>query len=332
MTTHETVNLTDPDLTRHPSQAYAVIREQGTLASAEVPGVGQVWVVARYDDVKTVLSDPRVVKNPANVPDVEVHDLSRALHAAMGISEEYRPYFTSTLTQLDAPEHTRLRKLVSRAFTARRITALRPRVERIAEDLLDELPGHAENGVVDLLKHFAYPLPVTVIGELVGVPRSDRAMWKELSGSLLTTMSSGGERGEDGDINHALRRIIDYCHELIERRRQEPTNDLTTALVQAQEEDGDRLTTVEMVQLIFALVSAGHETTANLIGNGTVALLTHSDQRAKLLHDPALVPGPCTRCCAGAACSPWPARSTPARTWTSTAPSFARVRRSSPRW
>ncbi|QVQ54407.1 cytochrome P450 [Spiractinospora alimapuensis] len=287
MTTHSTVNLTDPELARSPARSHATIRESAPIARAEIPGVGQVWLVSRYEDVKAVLSDSRFVRNPDNVPGMKANNLTQAFRQHSGINEEFAVYTSSSLTQLDAPEHSRLRKLVSRAFTARRIAALRPSVERIAEDLLDALPSHAENGVVDLLAHFAYPLPVTVIGELIGVPHRDRAVWKERSGAVLTTISGGADPTV---INEALGNLIDYAQDMIEQRRREPRDDLTSALVQAQEKDGDRLSTTEMVTLIFTLVFAGHETTATLIGNGTVALLSHPDQRAKLQRDPALLP------------------------------------------
>ncbi|WP_182900757.1 cytochrome P450 [Microbispora sp. H10830] len=277
------VNLFDADLVRDPFGGYSHLREQAPMVRGSFPGLDSpVWLVTRYDDVKTVLSDRRFVNNPANVPGASVHNIREQLIEARGIPREYAAYILDSVLDSDGDDHLRLRRLVSRAFTARRVAELRPRVEQITEDLLDRLPGHAENGVADLIEHFAYPLPITVICELVGIPEEDRPLWREWGRGLVSL--------EPGAVAEPLRHMVTYIQELIARRRAEPAGDLLTGLIRAHDEDGDRLTDTEMVTMVLTLVLAGHETTAHLIGNGTTALLTHPDQLAALRADPGLLP------------------------------------------
>ncbi|WP_214415312.1 cytochrome P450 family protein [Sphaerisporangium fuscum] len=277
------VNLMDPEFMKDPFGTYSRLREQAPLVRASFFGRGTpIWIATRYDDVKTVLSDSRFVNNPAHVPGLEVENIRDRELKARGIPEEYGKYILDSILDADGADHLRLRKLVSRTFTARRVGELRPRVEEITEGLLDRLPGLAENGVVDLIEHFAYPLPITVICELVGIPEDDRPQWREWGKALVTLESDG--------MADALREMIAHIHDLIGRRRAAPTDDLLTGLIRTHDEDGDRLSDTEMVTLVLTLVLAGHETTAHLIGNGTAALLTHPDQLALLKGDPAMTP------------------------------------------
>ncbi|MEV7012573.1 cytochrome P450 [Streptosporangium sp. NPDC051022] len=277
------VSLMDPELLRDPFGGYARIRERAPL----VPGIlfdatTRIWLATRYDDVKRVLSDPRFVNNPASVPGLDVGNIREKGLEVRGVPPEYAPYVLDSVLDADGADHIRLRKLVSRAFTARRVAELRPRVEEITDDLLDRLGDRAVDGVVDLIEHFAYPLPITVICELVGIPEEDRPLWRDWSRSLTTL--------ETGNLATALGGIIAYVGELIGRRRAAPADDLLSGLIRAHDEDGDRLGDTEMVTMVLTLVLAGHETTAHLIGNGTAALLTHPDQLALLRSDPALTP------------------------------------------
>ncbi|MGW5263944.1 cytochrome P450 family protein [Microbispora sp. NPDC004025] len=281
--TTEPVNLFDADLARDPFEGFSRLREQAPMVRGSFPGLGSpVWLVTRYDDVKTVLGDRRFVNNPASVPGADVGNIREALIEARGIPPEYAVYLLDSILDSDGDDHLRLRRLVSRAFTARRVAELRPRVEEITEDLLDRLPGHAEDGVADLIEHFAYPLPITVICELVGIPEEDRPRWREWGKGLVSL--------EPGAMAEPLRHMVTYIRELIARRRAEPAGDLLTGLIRAHDEDGDRLSDTELVTMVLTLVLAGHETTAHLIGNGTAALLTHPDQLAALRADPGLLP------------------------------------------
>ena len=172
-------------------------------------------------------------------------------------------YLADSILDADGADHTRLRKLVSRAFTVRRVAELRPRVEAIT-------PAAAATGSATAgrphVAEFAYPLPITVICELVGVPEADRPSWREWGAAL----DHDGPRARPGrGARHGRPR-----QDLIARRRGSPGDDLITGLVQAQDEDGDQLSEDELVTMVFALVFAGHETTAHLIGNGVLALLT----------------------------------------------------------
>ncbi|GII89155.1 cytochrome P450 [Sphaerisporangium siamense] len=277
------VSLMDPDVLRDPFVAYAAMRERAPLVRGVVfEGTPPIWLATRYEDVKTVLGDHRFVNNPASVPGMDVRSIRERMIEARGIPREYAPYLLDSVLDADGEDHIRLRRLVSRAFTARRVAELRPRVEEITEGLLDRLPGTAEDGVAELMEHFAYPLPITVICELVGIPEQERPRWRAW-GKVLTDLKSDGVGAVLGDM-------IAYIHELIERRRAAPGGDLLTGLIRAHDEDGDRLGDIEMVTLVLTLVLAGHETTAHLIGNGTVALLTHPEQLALLRRDPALMP------------------------------------------
>ncbi|MEU7896473.1 cytochrome P450 [Nonomuraea sp. NPDC049152] len=276
----KTVNLMDPGLLTDPFSGFAELREEAPVLHASFPGQDTpIWLVTRYDDVKTVLSDHRFVNDPGNVPGADVSNLREKLTQARGVPPEYAVYLTRGILDLDGEDHLRLRRLVSRAFTARRVMELRPRVEEISAALLDALPT---DRVVDLVEEYAYPLPITVICELVGIPEADRAQWRAW-GARMTTM-------EPGALVEPLIGIVDHIRDLIPRRRAEPADDLLTGLIRAHDEDGDRFTDTELVTMVLTLVLAGHETTAHLIGNGTAALLTHPDQLARLRAEPSLMP------------------------------------------
>jgi cytochrome P450 len=280
MTTSTGPNMLDPALIADPYTGYGALREEGPVLRGVGPdGTTPLWFVTRQDEVRTVLGDPRFVNDPASVrTGANVDDARRRMMGQFGLTEELAGYLTGTILDHDGADHTRLRKLVSRAFTVRRVGELRPRVEAIAADLLDRLPDR-----FDLMSTYSYPLPITVICELVGVPEADRSSWREWSAALFTFKRE--------NFPAAIRGMADSVKGLIADRRREPADDLVTGLIQAQEADGDRLTDAEMISMVFVLVLAGHETTANLIGNGARALLTHPDQLRLLRDDPALWPG-----------------------------------------
>jgi cytochrome P450 len=270
-------NIMDPALIADPRGGFNRIREEAPLVLGQSADGTPAWYVTRYDDVRTVLGDPRFVNSPASGPGTEAVNNRDQLLEMLGIPRDFLPYMTESILDVDGIDHVRLRKLVSRAFTVRRVNALRPRVEEITSALLDGF-----NGPVDLISEFAYPLPITVICELVGVPEADRPLWRR-AGATSNSM-------EPGAMGTALREMVAYTHDLIDRRRAQPADDLLTDLIRAQDEGGDRLSDVEMVTMVLALVTAGHETTAHLIGNGTLALLTHPDQLEALRRDPGLWP------------------------------------------
>ncbi|ANY05712.1 cytochrome P450 family protein [Pseudonocardia sp. HH130630-07] len=278
MTTTGTGDVHDlmaPDLVADPYAGYGRLREQGPVVGISLLGTPPALLVTRQDEVRAVLTDPRFVTDPELVGGENMRD---RMLAQMNITEDLLPYMSRNILTTDGADHTRLRKLVSRAFTVRRVQTLRPRVEEITAALLDRIAEDGADGrPVDLVEAFGYPLPITVICELVGVGESDRAQWHEW-GRVLTSM-------DPTRIPGVLRSAVDHVQELVAARRAEPADDLITALIDAQE-DGDRLTDTEMVTMIFALVVAGHETTAHLISNGAYTLLTHPDQLAVLRAEP----------------------------------------------
>ncbi|MFK4145492.1 cytochrome P450 [Streptomyces sp. NPDC004065] len=254
-----------------PHPVYAKLRDLGPvhrvrLPAADAPAEYQPWLVVGHDEARAALADPRLSKDPAR--------------AGLDVLEEQ--LIGKHLLITDPPRHTRLRSLVTRAFTARRVEALRPRVQQITDELLDAvLPlGHA-----DLVEAFAYPLPITVICELLGVPEIDRAAFREMSNEVVAPTT--GEASE-----RAMNRLGAYLTDLIEDKRcAGPADDLLSALIRTTAEDGDRLSRDELRGMAFLLLVAGHETTVNLITNSVYALLTHPDQLAAVRADPDLVDG-----------------------------------------
>lgn len=279
------VDLTDPRLQSDPHAVFAELHRREQPVPASFPGVEQpVLLVTRYEDVRAVLSDRRFVNNPASIAGDDVENVRIKRLMDLGLTRDQARYLVdASILDMDGDDHTRMRKHVSRTFTVKRVNALRPRVEEITERLLDELPGHAEDGVVDLSRHFAYPLPITVICELVGVPEDQRMQWGDWGRRLIAAAATGGQLD-------ALEGIVATTRALIDERRRTPADDLITALIRTHDEDGDRLSDIELVSIVLTLILAGHETTAHLITNGTLALLDHPDQLRLLQEDPDLGP------------------------------------------
>ncbi|GAA1837029.1 cytochrome P450 [Pseudonocardia ailaonensis] len=249
-----------------PYPAYADLRADEPVRRIDLPG-GPQWIVTRYADARAAFVDERLSKDWRYTLPAEQRDQFPAAPTPM-------------MLLLDPPDHTRLRKLVSRSFTARRMTELRPRVQEIADELLAALPA---DGSLDLMAHYAFLLPVRVICELLGVPAEDRDDF----GHWSSTMIDDSPQQEKQD---ASMRLGKYLAELIERKRAEPDDALLSALTQVSEDDGDALSQEELVAMAMMLLIAGHETTVNLIGNGVVGLLTHPDQRRILAEKPELWP------------------------------------------
>ncbi|MFP5020112.1 cytochrome P450 family protein [Pseudonocardia phyllosphaerae] len=275
----EPQDLLAPELMTDPYGAYARMREQAPVRTVSMMGSPPAVMVTRHDDVRTVLTDPRFVTDPelaGNAAD----PMRAAIFEQLGISADLAQYLLRNILTTDGAEHARLRKLVSRAFTVKRVQGLRPRVEEITAALLDRMA--AADGPVDLVEAFAYPLPITVICELVGVPEDQRPQWHEWGRDMVAL---NPERTPT-----VLRAAVDHVQELVAARRAAPADDLISGLVRAQEDDGDRLSDTELVTMVFALVMAGHETTAHLITNAVLTLLIHPGQLAVLREDPELWP------------------------------------------
>ncbi|MEJ3657114.1 cytochrome P450 [Actinomycetes bacterium KLBMP 9759] len=270
-------DLMDPELVADPVAGFNRLREQAPVVLGKRMDGGPAWYVTRYDDVRAVLRDARFVTDAKAVDGMVVDNARDKIVEKFGVPPELMPYVNESVLDVDGAHHSRLRKLVSRAFTVRRINALRPRVEQITGELLDTLTDPAE-----LVNDVAYPLPITVISELVGVAEAERPQWRKW-GAEITSF-------EPGSIGPALEAMVEHTYGLIERRRSAPADDLLSELIEVHDEDGDRLTAVETVTMVITLVMAGHETTAHLISAGALALLRHPDQLELLRGDPSLWP------------------------------------------
>ena len=251
-----------------PLGFFARLRESRPVAPVRMPGYGRAWIVTRYADVRTVLTDPRLAKDVHRWPG---GGRSRPSEAT-GVCAH--------MLHADPPDHTRLRRLVQKVFTPRR-AALRPRAEEIAADLLDEMAA-ARGDVIDLLDAYARPLPIAVLCELLGIPVADRA-W------IAVTVAAYDERAEHQRVE---RELAAYFTELIAAKRAKPGDDLVSALVVAGDNAGaaDGLTGNELLSTVFLLVMAGFDTTVNLIASSTLALLTHPGEKTRLRQDPSLLP------------------------------------------
>jgi hypothetical protein len=238
------------------------------------------WVLTRYADVAAVLKDDRFLADDRKHA-FQVKNRQRFVRDGLLEPEEM---LSPSMLRTDPPDHTRLRGLVSKAFTPRTIEALRPRIEAIVQELLDQA---ATNGRMDVISALAYPLPVVVIAEMLGVPTQDREQFKHWSDEAVAsfglTSMAGFVRSRD-----AFRELQAYFARIAEERRREPREDLLSALL-AAEQEGDKLTTDEVFSTCILLLVAGNETTTNLIGNGLLALLRHPDQLALLRDDPSLM-------------------------------------------
>lgn len=237
------------------------------------------WFLFRHADCLAVLRDQRFSADDRNYAG---YAQQRAWEVADGLADPKEPDEPPMLRR-DPPDHTRLRKLVSKAFTPRAIERLRPRVEEVVDELLSPL---ARGGELDLIHGFAVPFPVTIIAEMLGIPAGDFATFKRWSDHLVGFLDPLASPGPQ-----ALRRTVDefqgYMSRLADLRRREPAEDLLTALVQA-EEQGDHLSEQELRGTLALLLAAGNETTTNLIGNGVLALLRHPDQLARLREEPEI--------------------------------------------
>src|SRR5215217_909708 len=276
MTQPPQVDLFDPAFKVNPYPTYARLRSTAPVHRAALPDGRGVWLITRYDDVLSVLEDERFVKDWRKVM------TPQQLDQVPAIPEVMKP-LSRNMLDTDPPDHERLRALVSKAFTPRLIERMRGRVQAITDALLDTVEGQGE---MDLIDDYAFPLPVTVIAELLGVPSEDRDRFRQWSDAAVSGNATQ-EYMEKILIPH-MQAFTDYLLAMFEEKRKNPEDDLVSALVQA-EEAGDKLSEDELLGMVFLLLVAGHETTVNLIGNGVLALLKHPDQLRKLKDDPSLI-------------------------------------------
>ena len=258
---------------------FARMREEDpVLCQPGLDGEIPIWFVTRYDDAEAVLlDDERFVRDPRlALSQDELAAFDAGLPDSMA-------FIDSNMLNRDGDDHRRLRRLVSKAFTPRMIERLRPRIQEIADELIDRV---SVAGEMELVSDFAFPLPITVIAELLGVPPANRDRFREWSDAMVRPALAATELERFGAL---MTDFVAYLHVLFEERRSEPGEDLVSALV-AVEDGGDTLSEEELSSMDALLIVAGHETTVSLIGNATLALLRHPEQRAALARDPSLLP------------------------------------------
>ncbi|MGC4746983.1 cytochrome P450 family protein [Micromonospora sp. DT201] len=264
------------DYLREPHPIWERMRAEQPVYCAEFPeGGGRCWVVSRYADVRAALLDPRLSKDAGRMHEVLELQLSKG-----GRHDTFPESLASHMLNSDPPVHTRLRKLVTKAFTARRVTQLRPGVEQVTDELIE---GMAAGPTADLITDFAFQLPITVICELLGVAMDDRKSFRGWSNVIA------GDSTTD-QLGRASEAMSAYLARVVVDKRENPADDLLSSLMTAAD-DGDRLTDAEGVSMAFLLLMAGYETTVNLIGNGMAALLQEREQFEMLKANPELTPG-----------------------------------------
>jgi len=269
-------NPFSPEFVRNPYPSFHRLRADEPMHKSMLG----FWVASRYEDVAKILKDRRCGKGFV--------ERTKQRYGPNAMDEPIFASMRHWMLVQDPPDHSRLRGLVAKAFTARQVESWRPRIRALVSELLDSVE---ERGEMDFIRDFAYPLPFNVICDILGIPAADRGRFVEntaVSGRVIdpTPMT----REELDSANEKYLDVIAYFRDLFARRRETPSDDLTTLLVQVEEE-GDRLSEEELVGNVFLLFGAGHETTVNLIGNGMLALLSHPEQWATLKANPDLVPG-----------------------------------------
>src|SRR6266581_768236 len=268
------VDVTDATFKANPFPFYAQLRAQAPVFPVQLPTKQRAWLITRYDDVLNALKDERFAKDPRNAMTPE------QLKKLPWVPSMFKP-LEHNMLDLDSPDHTRLRALVHKAFTPRLIEQMRDQIQALTDELLD---GAEPNGGMDLIADFALPLPLTIIGRILGVPAQDNQKFHHWTETLL----SAGTKMNYFVVIPTIMSFMRYLKKLIKERRAHPKDDLVTALVQAKD-GSDKLSGDEVLAMIFLLLIAGHETTVNLIGSGSLALLEHPDQLEKLRSEPAII-------------------------------------------
>ena len=259
----------------NPQVLYEQMRSEDPVYRSVQPWSNNpAWFLTRYEDCMNMLKDSRFGKQVRqHLPE----DIALERFGPPPSGDEIWMAINRHMLNVDPPDHTRLRTLVHKAFTPRMVNNMKPRIEQIANELLDHM---ADDNEADLIADFAFPLPITVIAEMLGVPASDQDDFRRWTRAIVF------EGGEQHD--RAIMEFVAYMGNMIDRYHDHPEDNILSALVQA-EEAGDRMDRVELLSMIFLLLVAGHETTVNLIGNGTLALMLHPDQMQKLQDDPGLI-------------------------------------------
>ncbi|MCM3293152.1 cytochrome P450 [Paenibacillus sp. MER 180] len=260
------------DFKDHAYTLYEKLREHDPLHRITLPNGRTAWIVTRYKDAVAALKTDYLKKNLFQFVTPE----------EMGLPSSQMDLMVRHMLNSDPPDHTRLRGLVQKAFTPRMIEKLKERIQDIANSLLDQVVNQSS---MELIQDYAYPLPIIVISEMLGLPNEDRDKFREWSHALVSAINVPEKYKQ---IESDIDAFTDYITNLIEQRRQDPKEDLLSLLVQAESE-GDSLSEKELISTIILLIIAGHETTVNLVGNGIFTLLNHADELEKLRNTPSLM-------------------------------------------
>ncbi|HSH04830.1 MAG TPA: cytochrome P450 [Anaerolineae bacterium] len=272
-----TVDVTTPEVRQNPHPIYARLRRESPVARGhKMPGIGQLWLISRYQDVNHFLKSPNVVNNYGNVPGHKPQKI--------WFLPQILQLFMNSMLNQDGDDHRRLRTLVHQAFTPRRIDALHTDIEQIVNQLLDDA---ATQDTVDLLTAFSFPIPITIISKMVGVPIDKQHIFQEGADALINANPT--KFRTFFDLIFPSRRLIKYITQLIHEHKQNPQDDILTALIDAEADDS-KLNEKELLAMIFLLLGAGYETTAQLITNGVFALLQNPEQWRLLCQKPELIP------------------------------------------
>ncbi len=268
------MNIVSAEFKADPFPFLARLRASEPVYRTTLPDKTVVWLLTRYDDVSALLRDERFTKNRRRALTEE------QLRKLPWTPPMFRPLERNML-DLDPPDHTRLRSLVHKAFTPSLVEQIRARTQTVADELVDRV---VRLGEMDLIKEFALPLPMTIITEILGVPRKDHDKFHKWSQAVVSLTSPSPTLG----VIPSVWKFIRYLRQFFKLRRREPQDDLVSALIKS-EEAGDKLNEDELLAMVFLLLIAGHETTVNLIGNGTLALIENPNELNKLLSEPSLV-------------------------------------------
>ncbi len=271
----------DPEFLQDPYPTFDRMRTEEPVFWSES---GKYWIVTRFDDVYGILKTLSYEKGLQRWK--QVNPLTKIIPPVRKLTESRKKW----MLNMDPPDHTRLRSLVNKAFTPSMVNGMRDHIKEIAEHLLDEVKDKEE---FDLVADYCFPLPVTVIAEMLGVPASDRDKFHKWSTSMTESLEPSMSMKHMMKANKVTDELMDYLKPLVNERRKNPKDDLISALV-AAEEDGQKLTEEELLNNCILLLVAGHETTVNLIGNAARCLLTNEDQLKLLKEKPELVKGAIT--------------------------------------
>ncbi|WP_433921044.1 cytochrome P450 family protein [Paenibacillus taichungensis] len=268
------VDFMDHAFIQQPFPVYETLRTEEPVHRLLLPSGHVAWMVTRYEDAVKILQDSRFV---TGVLDNSNDDMRGALPPHQAI-------ISRNLISVGPEDHRRLRRLIQKAFTPRMIERLRGRIVEISDELLDRIQaGNTRD--FDLIEDYAFPLPIIVICEMLGVPLKDQDKFRAWSNTIMEGVSNPQMNQESDEV---MKAFVDYLQALITERRNHSQQDLISDLISIEEE-GDKLSEQELYALVFVLIIAGHETTVNLIGNGMLALLEHPEQKQILMDDPELI-------------------------------------------